>query len=258
MLTLPIRSTRLDPAPALIRYPPAVPPNYRATMAAPPEVTINDLTGKYVMITPTAPTPHTPSHSRRARCPAHHDQNKTRSTDTDAILALQGIGWFVRKTIALATITLAIRQYPDAADPSVMHIDIAQTLTGGIGATPEARVLDWTLRPHHDGIFGDLKGKSRFVGVGKLKEEGGWDDVEWLSEGWEGGGERLVQSWVANEGSGWTANQVRYWRPLAEQGGGEKLMMLDLGIPGGGGDAVLLPQGGGEEGRHDREGLLGV
>ena len=165
----------------------------------------------------------------------------------------------MRKAIALSTVTLAVREYADAADPSLTHIDIAQTLTGGIAATPEARVLDWTLRPHKDGIFGDLVGRSRFVGVGKLKAEGGWDEVEWLGEGWEEGeGKEHVQSWVKNEASEWTANQVKLWQLVVTLCVARTLTGLGLGVPGRGGEAVLLSQAGGEEGRQDREGLSGV
>lgn len=55
---------------------------------------------------------------------------------------LQGIGWFKRRAISLATITLDIKQYRD--DEGVEHIDIEQTATGGIKGTTENRTLDWT------------------------------------------------------------------------------------------------------------------
>lgn len=54
---------------------------------------------------------------------------------------LQGIGWFTRKAIGLATITLDVKQYRD--DEGVEHIDIVQTATGGIKGTTENRTLDW-------------------------------------------------------------------------------------------------------------------
>jgi hypothetical protein len=65
------------------------------------------------------------------------------SDDTDKILALQGVSWVTRRIlIAIATITLDIKHYKD--DEGVEHIDIEQTLTGGITASPEYRTLDWT------------------------------------------------------------------------------------------------------------------
>ena len=136
-------------------------------------------------------------------------QNKTISTDPDAMLTLQGVSWFTRKAIALATVTLAVTQYADAKDKNLIHIDIKQTVTGGIAATPEFRTLDWTLRPHSDRIFGELEGKSRFVALAKLRDEGEWDDLDFLGEGWEASpGGAFVQSWVENKEYGWTANQV--------------------------------------------------
>lgn len=149
-------------------------------MAAPPERTIKDLNGKWTM-------------------------NKTLSDDFDPILAMQGVGWFLRKAIRLATITLTITQYVEPGT-NITHIDIAQVATGGIGGTTERRTLDWTIREHKDGIFGECKGKSRWVKLHDL-EEG--PDKEWFSQGWleEDGGEH-VQAWVTNEKNGWTAVQV--------------------------------------------------
>ncbi|CAF9933273.1 MAG: hypothetical protein HETSPECPRED_008583 [Heterodermia speciosa] len=147
-------------------------------MAAPPSKTLKDLNGKWVM-------------------------NKTLSDDTDAILAMQNVSWFLRKAIAFATITLSITEY--TKDGST-HIDISQTATGGVKGTTELRTLDWTFRDHKDGIFGEVKGKSRWVKVEDLEDD---DDKKWLSHGWDDGGEgEHVQSYVESVGGGWTANQV--------------------------------------------------
>ena len=54
------------------------------------------------------------------------------------MLTLQGVGWFTRKAIGLATVTLDIEQYqapPEGApdtDAPVTHVDVKQTATGGI------------------------------------------------------------------------------------------------------------------------------
>lgn len=54
------------------------------------------------------------------------------------MLTLQGVGWFTRKAIGLATVTLDIEQYEGLAegapetDAPVTHVDIKQTATGGI------------------------------------------------------------------------------------------------------------------------------
>jgi len=153
-------------------------------MAAPPEITIKDLSGQWVM-------------------------NKTLSDDTDAVLALQGIGWWTRKAISLATVTLHCKHYttPDG----LTHIDIEQTLTGGIKGTTELRELDWTSRSHSDHVFGNLVGKSRWISIDNPEIPD-----EFLKEGWlegeeeNGGpnGERHVESFVDNEEKGWTGEQI--------------------------------------------------
>ncbi|KAL9098725.1 MAG: hypothetical protein Q9187_009611, partial [Circinaria calcarea] len=84
------------------------------------------------------------------------------------------------------------------------HIDITQTATGGIKGTTELRTLDWTLRGHKDGIFGEVKGKSRWASLKDLKGADEWLRGPFLDED---GGVR-VQAWVESIGGGWTAEQV--------------------------------------------------
>ncbi|MCJ1242120.1 hypothetical protein MMC14_010127 [Varicellaria rhodocarpa] len=184
-------------------------------MAAPPSKTIKNLSGKWVM-------------------------NKTLSDDVDPILKMQGVGWFLRNAIRLSTVTLDVSQYeedaesssgPSTADPTptptasaptpqeqipvtgstpsttaakVTHIDINQTLSGGVSGTTEKRTLDWTFRSHTDRIFGECRGRSRWASIEDLKDEDGWLRQGWLNED---GGVR-VQAFVESVGGGWTAMQV--------------------------------------------------
>ncbi|MCJ1226074.1 hypothetical protein MMC12_002723 [Toensbergia leucococca] len=144
-------------------------------MAAPADVTLKDLSGQW---------------------------NKTLSDDINAILTLQGIGWFLRKAITLATITLTTTQYIDS-ETSLTHIDILQRATGGVSSTTEKRLLNWEWRSHADRIFGEVKGRSRFV---ELKDV---DDDDFLKEGWLDETDGLyVQSYTESVGNGWTANQI--------------------------------------------------
>ncbi|CAL3964032.1 unnamed protein product [Diplocarpon coronariae] len=151
-------------------------------MAAPAEQTLKDLSGQWVM-------------------------NKTLSDDTDAILALQGIGWLTRKAIGLATVTLHAKQYVD--DSSITHVDIEQTATGGMKGTTELRILDWTERLHNDHVFGNVCGKNRWSSFQEI-------DDAFLKDGWLEGeeevagpnGEKHIESWVKNEDKGWTAQQI--------------------------------------------------
>ncbi|KAF4628055.1 hypothetical protein G7Y89_g10089 [Cudoniella acicularis] len=160
-------------------------------MAAPAEVTIKDLSGQWVM-------------------------NKTLSDDLDAVLALQGVGWWTRKAISLATVTLHVKQYVDEA--GVTHCDIEQTATGGIKGTTETRQYDWTPREHEDYLFGKVAGKSRWANLDILHDD-------FCKEGWlegdeeKGGpaGEVHVEGFVDNEEKGWTAEQVWGFSIVDEQ-----------------------------------------
>lgn len=138
----------------------------------------------------------------------------------------------MRKAISLATVTLGITQYKD--DEGVVHIDITQTLTGGINGSQENRAADWTERDHTDHIFGHVIGQSRMV---KAVEKGGkfGPDLEIqtkvgvaeedeaaakflrgetlkdgsATEGFVAGADDVfMQSWVRSVDNGWTAEQV--------------------------------------------------
>jgi hypothetical protein len=141
------------------------------------------------------------------------------SDSTDPLLSLQGLSWFLRKAIGIATVTLNVNEY---VEDSHTHIDIAQTATGGIKGTTELRCLDFEERDHKDPIFGAIKGRSRFLTLDHLdvkdpdetkflKGDGyGEGFLESETEGEEG--KRHIQSLALNvdEGSsgGWTAEQV--------------------------------------------------
>jgi len=145
-------------------------------MAAPAEMTTLDISGQFIM-------------------------NKTLSDDPVEVLTLQEISWFVRKTISMATVTLNIKHYKD--DGGVEHIDITQTLSGGIRGTSERRTLDAEERPHSDKIFGNCVGWSKRVKPEDIEEP-------WLADGWEKDmiKEGLVESFVANKENDWTAHQT--------------------------------------------------
>jgi len=119
-------------------------------MAAPENVTTLDLSGKFI-------------------------QNHSLSDDIDKILTLQGVGWVTRTIIHNATITLHIKHYRDGEGTE--HIDIEQTLTGGITASPELRTLDWTLRKSDHSLFGSIIGESRRIPVADVTDgflKSGW------------------------------------------------------------------------------------
>ena len=169
-------------------------------MAAPESVKIGDLTGNWVMVPfPSPLTRHTPLSLL---------QNKSLSGDTDSVLALQGVGWLIRKAIGLATVTQHLKQYFDEKDPSITHIDFTQTVTGGIKGTTELRTLDYQWRPHSDYLFGDLKGRSRWIKLADLDEAD--EDQKFLRQDWlpESAEGEMVESYVENDDKGWTGHQV--------------------------------------------------
>ncbi|KAJ6509394.1 hypothetical protein C8R47DRAFT_1098549 [Mycena vitilis] len=149
-------------------------------MAVPADFSILDLSGKFTM-------------------------NKTMSGDTDTILMHQGIGWLKRKAIAVATVTLSIKHYKD--DEGVEHVDIDQTLTGGIPGTREERTLWWKERSTEDSLFGAIIGKSRRCQVSELDEE--FLKKEWTADTIEHG---VIQSYVVSDTpkskTTWVANQA--------------------------------------------------
>ncbi|KAI1185425.1 hypothetical protein F5B17DRAFT_33280 [Nemania serpens] len=160
-------------------------------MAAPASKTTANLNGKWVL-------------------------NKTLSDPTDPALALQGVGWLVRKGIGAATITITVKQYADA-ETGTTHIDIDQSASG-LSSTREQRALDWSVREHKDWIFGAVKGQSKFVSRADLAalvgDEGGearkerWVNSDFLALDWEGGdGGDLILSHVVAD-AGWFATQV--------------------------------------------------
>ena len=107
--------------------------------------------------------------------------------------------------IKYGTITLSVKHFKD--ENAIEHIDIDQTVTGGIPGTRETRTLIWKEQENHDYVFGYYIGKSRRVPVDQL-------DIAFLKEGWTADTIQygLVQSYVesdtAKSGTSWIANQV--------------------------------------------------
>jgi len=111
-----------------------------------------------------------------------------------------------RKAIGLATVTLHVKQYADS--DKIVHIDIDQTATGGIKGTSERRKVNWEYLEHADHIFGELKGRSRWVTIDLVDDD--FLKLEWLDgEGEKGGpaGEHIMESWVEAK-AGWTGRQI--------------------------------------------------
>lgn len=61
--------------------------------------------------------------------------DKKLSDDVDPVLALQGIGWLIRKTVSFATVTQHVHTY--VAEDGVPRIDVEQHGTAGLKGTTE-------------------------------------------------------------------------------------------------------------------------
>ncbi|KAM3444563.1 hypothetical protein NHJ13734_001377 [Beauveria thailandica] len=196
-------------------------------MAAPPEKTTKNLTGKwnvvrlffmaFFVLLPAPPqnvlftmfclltelvffSPPSP--------PAV--QNYTYSDSSEPGLIIQGISYLVRKGILAATLSLETNQYeaapspPNEDEPPCWHIDIVQSASGM--GTEERRCLDNTFRQHSDWLFGNVRGRSRWVGVEDIEDA--YLKAGWLVEGGESGSKELIESHAESEDYGWTADQI--------------------------------------------------
>jgi hypothetical protein len=152
----------------------------------------------------------------------------------DPALSLQGIGWLTRKAIGAATVTLHATHYTD--DEGKVHVDIDQTVTGGLKGTSEKRCLDNEFRDHKDWMFGHVKGQSKYIAAEEVSDE-------FLKKGWLEGeeekkgpnGESHILSYVESYDAGWTARQIwgfqtvegerRYCRNIVVTKGAEKVEM---------------------------------
>ncbi|PCG89368.1 Hypothetical protein PENO1_104430 [Penicillium occitanis (nom. inval.)] len=111
-------------------------------MAAPSDISIENLTGVWML-------------------------DKKLSTDSDPLLALQGINWVVRKAIGMTEVTVKIKHF-EAPSPTtgstINQIAISQSTNVNLGGTNETRYLDWQEYPQEDHIFGKTIVQSRFIG----------------------------------------------------------------------------------------------
>jgi hypothetical protein len=121
-------------------------------MAAPPDKTVMDLNGRWLLVGmfKTAPNVHTDNVR----------QNKDLSGNTNELMVLQGVSWIMRKAISLADITICIKQHGSGSDAVVVLENIANF---GLRGTTEIRTLDWVSASHKDPIWGQVSGRSRFV-----------------------------------------------------------------------------------------------
>lgn len=99
--------------------------------------------------------------------------------------------------------TLHVKEYAD--DAGTTHVDIQQTATGGLKGTAENRTLDNNWREHSDWLFGNVKGRTKWVA--NTAEIG---DDAFLKSNWATDGEpdEHIFAYVESLDKGWTATQV--------------------------------------------------
>lgn len=106
--------------------------------------------------------------------------------------------------MGLATLYLDVKQYTDA--DGIVHIDIVQTITGGLAGTTELRTLDFQPRKYTDNIFGKLEGRARFISTDAIEHP--YQKEGWINDEAGGpAGETHIESALVAEG-GWTENQI--------------------------------------------------
>ncbi|KAL6303757.1 hypothetical protein BKA93DRAFT_817902 [Sparassis latifolia] len=185
-------------------------------MAAPAEMTTLDMSGHFTM-------------------------NTSLSDDFDTILRLQGVGWFTRKAIGLSTLHLHYSHYTEPAPdaPALEYLDVAQSLSGGIGGTCEPRVLDWALHPYEDDVFGPVVFRSRRLHLRAPPD--GFDLGAFLLDGWaddvhvHGAVYTIAESAPARGGRAWRAVQVWGFKDV----NGERRHARHIDFTGPQGERVL-------------------
>lgn len=141
-------------------------------MAAPSSITLGDLSGAWAL-------------------------NRDLSDSSEDLLKLQGISLPIRKILNLSKVTLQVNQYVDEQNRT--HIDISQSMTGGIGGTTETRILDWTERSQKNSVFGTVTGRTRWVDLSEVRDE-------YLAYGFEPGW--VVETEVRSDKEGWAGNII--------------------------------------------------
>lgn len=121
-------------------------------MAAPPEKTIRDLNGRWLLV-----CGRIYPYDIKLTCTV---QNKSLSGNSERLMALQRVPWIIRKAICLADITIRIKQEGSGRSTTII---LENTANFNVKGTVEARKLDWEMTPHEDYIWGRVQGRSKFM-----------------------------------------------------------------------------------------------
>ncbi|KAL8732742.1 MAG: hypothetical protein Q9166_002522 [cf. Caloplaca sp. 2 TL-2023] len=111
-----------------------------------------------------------PSHKTLHNIAGRWTLNKPLSDPFEPVLNLQGVNGFIRSIASHTSVHLNITQ------PSPNEIHLQQTATGAsIPAVTEDWILDWEWREGKDPLFGDMKGRARWIKIDDADVQGDWD-----------------------------------------------------------------------------------
>lgn len=160
-------------------------------MAAPSEITLRNLSGKYSLVRnyqkpQLLVTKEEKKRNQTLDLPI--TQNKSLSDDNDPVLKIQNVGFIQRKAIGAANLSLTITMHTDAATGHT-HFDTAIRPSLGPASTEE-RVLAWDETPadvRHP-LFGNGTARGKYTTL---------DDAEiatdeFLTKGWEEGTAEVI------------------------------------------------------------------
>ncbi|KAJ9137154.1 Calycin [Pleurostoma richardsiae] len=122
-------------------------------MAAPAEITLDNLSGRWSM-------------------------NLALSDPYDLILKAQGVNWLTRKVLTVGTFTLTIQETVDEA--GLTHLVIDTKPGSGLPGTTERRVLNDEPSELTHPLFGKIRGRTKWLAPAELPSE-------WLGAGFEDG-----------------------------------------------------------------------
>ncbi|KAK8050462.1 hypothetical protein PG994_012192 [Apiospora phragmitis] len=167
-------------------------------MAAPPEVTIHNLSGTWVMAQISGIT-------KTYRLSNHPTQNKGLSDNMDELMELQGVPWLVRKAASVMNVTAKLTQTTDAAT-GTGSITIETVATGGFKGENKTYKLDGSeLRS--ESKFGVTHVRARWLNLSERDQPRSMSGEGPSTPTWSRTGLRSLVYVVQESGEG-TAEQV--------------------------------------------------
>ncbi|KAK4939165.1 hypothetical protein LTR66_015030 [Elasticomyces elasticus] len=157
-------------------------------MAAPPELSMQDLTGSCF-------------------------QNKTLSDSFDRAFAIQGIPWIIRKVVSIATLSLKVaHEVDESGAKTLVFTQAASVAIAGLSEEKEVRFLDGRETLHSSTLFGTSSARSRLVNMSTATGNDGkpLDPLltrNFLQEG-ESGGDNNLFDLVVHQTKGWVMEQI--------------------------------------------------